>query len=242
MPFAPASGRLMRTPSQDNLITKLRYKEVLDWINRLPLPHIERERVMPEALLDGTLADVNALVKHATQSGETQLLSTLVNTSYTRSPTKASLTDPLLAPLATQMSKLVKMLDCEVTTDDLPKLDPSLFPSVAASAKKADAAHTRSLKAAEALVLNKGTPSLLTMRLHLLEMGVPPVDEDGEHRHVRAPSGIVRERQRVEDVRDEVVSTDIAHVVRRRRGLDEAAQRPRGRVPERRVVVPHDRT
>ena len=133
-----------------------------------------------EALLDGTLADVNALVKHATQSGETQLLSTLVNTSYTRSPTKASLTDPLLAPLATQMSKLVKMLDCEVTTDDLPKLDPSLFPSVAASAKKADAAHTRSLKAAEALVLNKGTPSLLTMRLHLLEMGVPPVDEDGE--------------------------------------------------------------
>ena len=30
MPFAPASGRLMRTPSQDNLITKLRYKEVLD--------------------------------------------------------------------------------------------------------------------------------------------------------------------------------------------------------------------
>ena len=55
MPFAPASGRLMRTPSQDNLITKLRYKEVLDWINRLPLPHIERERVMPEALLDGTM-------------------------------------------------------------------------------------------------------------------------------------------------------------------------------------------
>ena len=55
MPFAPASGRLMRTPSQDNLITKLRYKEVLDWINRLPLPHIERQRVMPEALLDGTM-------------------------------------------------------------------------------------------------------------------------------------------------------------------------------------------
>ena len=63
-----------------------------------------------------------------------------------------------------------------------------------------------------------------------------------EHRHVRAPPRVVRERQRVEDVRDEVVSTDIAHMIKGRRGLDEAAQRPRGRVPERGVVVPHDRT
>ena len=63
-----------------------------------------------------------------------------------------------------------------------------------------------------------------------------------EHRHVRAPPRVVRERQRVEDVRDEVVSTDIAHMIKGRRGLDEAAQRPRGRVSQRGVVVPHDRT
>ena len=59
---------------------------------------------------------------------------------------------------------------------------------------------------------------------------------------MRAPPRIVRERQRVEHVRDEVVATDIAHMIKGRRGLDEAAQRPRGRVSQRRVVVPHDRT
>jgi hypothetical protein len=53
----PPSRRLIRTPSQDNLITKLRYQEVLDWIAALPLPHIRKlkGRIRPELLQDGNL-------------------------------------------------------------------------------------------------------------------------------------------------------------------------------------------
>ena len=53
----PPSRRLIRTPSQDNLITKLRYQEVLDWMGALPLPHIRKlkGRIRPELLQDGNL-------------------------------------------------------------------------------------------------------------------------------------------------------------------------------------------
>jgi len=53
----PPSRGLTRTPSQDNLITKLRYKQVLDWIGALPLPHIKALKgpIKPELLQDGNL-------------------------------------------------------------------------------------------------------------------------------------------------------------------------------------------
>ena len=53
----PPSRQLTRTPSQGNLLTKLRYKEVLDWIGTLPLPHIKTKKgpIQPETLQDGNL-------------------------------------------------------------------------------------------------------------------------------------------------------------------------------------------
>lgn len=50
-------SRLTRTPSQEKLIIRLRYREVLDWIAKLPLPHIKKMKgpVRAESLRGGNL-------------------------------------------------------------------------------------------------------------------------------------------------------------------------------------------
>ena len=75
------------------------------------------------------------------------------------------------------------------TNTTAPPLSPLRYLSSSAAPTAAAAPPTAASAAAKALVANNGHPSLLTMQLQLLDLGVPPVDENGNELQVSGGVG-----------------------------------------------------